>query len=128
MTEPRTIPELTSKQQERFWARISIDEGGCWTWHGSRSNGYGQYDVGGEHWRAHRLAYALSWGLPVGNQSLDHLCGNTLCVNPWHLEPVTPKVNSQRNRAMGHTGFYRNIARTGESYGEIEARFESAEG
>lgn len=27
---------------------------------------------------------------------LDHLCRNTRCVNPDHLEPVTPKVNNSR--------------------------------
>jgi hypothetical protein len=27
---------------------------------------------------------------------LDHLCRNTACVNPSHLEPVTNSVNVQR--------------------------------
>lgn len=27
---------------------------------------------------------------------LDHLCRYQRCVNPAHLEPVTPSVNMQR--------------------------------
>lgn len=49
---------------------------------------------------AHRLAYEHFRGpIPDGLQ-LDHLCRNRTCVNPEHLEPVTPKVNTRRARAL----------------------------
>lgn len=35
--------------------------------------------------------------IPEGLE-LDHLCRVSLCVNPWHLEPVTHKVNQERGR------------------------------
>lgn len=45
---------------------------------------------------AHRYAYeAMIAEIPDGLQ-IDHLCRNTLCVNPYHMEPVTAKVNIQR--------------------------------
>lgn len=45
---------------------------------------------------AHRLAYVIRWGqVPAGLQ-LDHLCRVRSCVNPYHLEPVTSAVNTER--------------------------------
>ena len=45
---------------------------------------------------AHRVSYEMAKGsIPPGLQ-LDHLCRTTLCVNPAHLEPVTPKENIRR--------------------------------
>lgn len=75
----------------------------CWTWHASRSPGpppgkwpYGIVQYRGRMQMAHRVAYMLYRGeIPQGAQ-LDHLCRNTLCVNPWHLEPVTAKENIRR--------------------------------
>jgi len=65
----------------------------CWTWTGRISrDGYGYY--GKE--LAHRCMYKIWVGRVPKTKHLDHLCRNRSCVNPLHLEIVTPRVNILR--------------------------------
>jgi hypothetical protein len=74
----------------------------CRVWQKSHSHGYGDIclpNSGGRRAKAHRVAYELTKGpIPTGFE-IDHLCRNTLCVNPDHLEAVTPRVNLMRSTA-----------------------------
>lgn len=82
---------------ERFRSHLAPpDENSCILWTGSTMwKGYGRFWVDGRFVRAHRFSYALSSDLPEG--PLDHLCRLRLCVNPMHLEPVTPRENLMRS-------------------------------
>jgi hypothetical protein len=76
-------------------------EGMCWTWTGClNSKGYGCVGVGNKKTAlTHRVSYELHIGpIPPGLQ-IDHLCRNTKCCNPHHLEPVTCRDNIRRAHA-----------------------------
>lgn len=46
-------------------------------------------------WRTRWYYEQVRGPIPAGLH-LDHLCRNTMCVNPDHLEPVTQRVNTLR--------------------------------
>lgn len=66
-------------------------------WSGiTNGHGYGLASIHSRNQSAHRLVYeALVGKIPAGKQ-LDHLCRNTMCVNPAHLEPVSQRENILR--------------------------------
>lgn len=73
----------------------------CFIWNGSKSKpwGYGRTRWKGRTIGAHVRAWIESGRQLVNGKVLDHLCGQTACVNPEHLELVTPTVNARRSRA-----------------------------
>ena len=73
----------------------------CWVWTGKRKsrNGYGRMRVGGKERAAHRVIYEWLIGPIPDKRILDHRCRNRACVNPWHMEPVTHRINTLRGDA-----------------------------
>jgi len=74
---------------------------GCWLWLGSvNGKGYGRLYSNGKLVLAHRFSYELHVGpIPTG-LVMDHLCRNSYCVNPAHLEPVTQRENVLRGESL----------------------------
>jgi hypothetical protein len=85
--------------EARFFAKVVESAAGCWLWTASKTlDGYGSFSgrPGGVTIRSHIWAYEHLIGpVPAGLQ-LDHLCRKRSCVNPWHLDPVTSRVNTLR--------------------------------
>lgn len=94
-------PVSWSDLPERIQSKIRVDhETGCWEWTASRHRqGYGSIKWRGRTRIAHRIVYQLLVGPVPAGLVTDHLCRNTCCVNPAHLEPVTPRENLVRGDA-----------------------------
>lgn len=102
---------------EAFWKRVDVEPpffgviseasslaevrlaafGPCWIFRGASDRGYGVLRFEGRAIRAHRFSVEVAFGrkVPPGLQ-LDHLCRVKACVNPAHLEAVTPGTNMRR--------------------------------
>jgi hypothetical protein len=96
---------------EKFWNWVRVDPAtGCWLWTAGKSRGYGNFTLPPLNGRrrsakAHRFAYESLVGPVPQRLHLDHYRMNPgprnapcsrACVNPAHLEPVTPRENSLR--------------------------------
>lgn len=97
----------------RFWESVDkhgpIPEyaphlGPCWIWTaGTFTGGYGTFrqrdTAPASNVRAHVWGYRNLIGSYDPTLQLDHLCRVRNCVNPGHLEPVTPGENARRGMA-----------------------------
>ena len=93
--KPYSIPDaMRGKYLEIFTRQLKICDSGCWEWQGRIHNGYACFPTpeGNTKW-AHRVSYALFNGNIKKQMHIDHKCRNRKCVNPEHLQQVTPIEN-----------------------------------
>jgi hypothetical protein len=102
----------------------------CWIWQLKLSarTGYGIVRVAGRDWLAHRWYYEQANGPIEDGLQLDHLCRVRECVNPAHMEPVTPQENTRRSTVAKlsdeQAAMIEMLARSGEfSNAAIGRRF-----
>jgi hypothetical protein len=98
---------------ERLLDKVEILDNGCWAWTGSLHYlGYGKFWFNKKVESAHVAAYELFVGPVPFGMELDHTCHTNSgcdlgdrcphrrCVNPDHLEPVTPSENKRRGHSI----------------------------
>ena len=87
---------------------------GCWVWTAGKDSGtsgrfYGMFYISlhpRKHHRAAKAAYLIYKGHIPDGQIVRHICRNTLCVNPHHLQLGTTKENIEdkyRDGTMSRT-------------------------
>lgn len=95
---------------DRVLERVTPGWGGCVLWTGPTTNGYGRVMDRGKNTGAYRAVYEAMIGEIPAGMDLDHVCHtesadceggddciHRRCVNPWHMEPVTPSENARRS-------------------------------
>lgn len=101
--EDPSMPKNDGKTpQQRFAERYTINPiTGCWNWMGSiNGKGYAYLWVPdeirnekrpgkGRTLQAYRLGWVWKYGPVPRGSDLHHICQNTICVNPDHLEVIT---------------------------------------
>ena len=88
---------LSEVDAERFWPKVEQTES-CWNWTAATANGYGRFSYAGKLQPAHRFAYEMVHGPIPSGMMVDHICHNTLCVNPAHLRLATHKQNGEHRK------------------------------
>lgn len=83
----------------------TVNSNECWEWKMAKDKeGYGRISFRNKgskttHLKAHRWMYENLIGKIPEKMVIDHLCQNTSCVNPSHMEPVTIRENTIRGIA-----------------------------
>lgn len=116
-------PTRKITREERFWGWVDKSDN-CWEWVGSKhSSGYGKF---ASVLLAHRYSYELHKGkIPEGLQ-IDHICFNKSCVNPEHLEAVTPRTNMLRAQFHYGTGAAKTECPQGHPYDENNTTYRNS--
>ena len=110
-------PKRTSAVErfDKIKAASNVED--CWIWDGGRalhSGGvYGMAYFQKLRIPAHRAAYLYWVGEIPPKLVVDHLCRNTECINPDHLEAVT-QGESIRRGLLGR--LKANVCRKGHEY------------
>jgi hypothetical protein len=96
---------------------------GCWLILGQLTDrGYGHISLDGVVRPTHNAAYRYFVGDIPGGYEVDHLCRNTSCANPAHLEAVTHRVNVLRGVSPAAQHARKQTCRQGHAFDIVMAR------
>lgn len=111
---------------KRFYDKVEKTDT-CWNWTGARTAnrpkriladatvGYGVININKRPFYVHRLAWMMAGKDLVEGLVIDHICNNSLCVNPDHLQQITHEKNIKRSEKTTANGakYYRRFCKYG---------------
>jgi len=125
---PAIDQDWGDRTADRILSKVIPDRAtGCLSWTAAKdSDGYAILQVSGIAARAHRVAYELVIGGLVSGLSLDHVCRNRGCINPFHLEQVTNKENILRGNGLAARNARKTHCKNGHALSGDNMRYNRA--
>lgn len=97
--------------------RTVATESGCLEWQGQVKGNYPVVRVGTRESAVHRLVLEAKLKASLGSQAAHHICANSRCVNPQHLQPVTHRENVAE--MLARTSYLSRIAELEDALREV---------
>lgn len=110
------MSEPTTAEMIEWLDNMSMPEpnSGCVLWLGAvNGDGYGLPSVRGRRIMVHRLAWEATNGSISADHVIDHLCRVRCCINPLHMECVSPVENVMRGHGPTATNARKLTCRNG---------------
>lgn len=114
------LPKVTEHALRKLFSKVKMPKG-CWDFTGAPCGtglSYARLVLDKVHYRLPRLVHTWFNGPIPKGYVIDHICGNSICVNPHHLEAVTQSENVRRadrgpkqRCGKGHTMKGNNLVR-----------------